>query len=160
MRYFLFDQITEINLSEKKITAFKCITLTDEILFDHFPENPILPGSLMIEGLAQLSGLIVEMILNSDEEKAVRRALLVQVDKMKFFKLSTPGDRLTYEVVVESVLEDGAKVRVLAHENGDKRASGYLFFALKEIPSEKITQQRRECYQIWTKKLENPPNYR
>ena len=155
MRYFLLDKITEYKHKESS-TGLKAITLTDPILHDHFPDYPILPGAMIIEGLAQLAGFLLESSFNAETEE-VKRAILVQVEKMKFYKTSGPGEVLTYKAEINSLLEDAAKVTVTAMCGDEVRTKGRLTFQMMGINSDNITKQRLDIYKIWTKGLENCP---
>lgn len=159
MRYYLLDRVTSVEVG-KQITGLKCITYTDEILHDHFPDYPILPGAMITEGLAQLAGLLLELTFNADPSKKVRRAVLAQIEKMKFYSVSSPGDRLEYRAKVDSLLEDAGQVSVEAHCDGEQRAKGRLTFAMLEIDSPRVTAQRQEIYGVWTRKLQNFPPIR
>lgn len=159
MRYFLLDKILSIEVGREAV-GLKCVTLTDDVLHDHFPDLPILPGALITEGLAQLAGFLLESTFNRDETRPPRRAILVQIDKMKFHHPSGPGDTLTLRVSVDSFLEDAAQVAVEACVGEQKRARGKLTFAMIEVDSPRISAQRRDIYKIWTRELSNPPAFR
>ncbi|MBT3980027.1 MAG: beta-hydroxyacyl-ACP dehydratase [Bacteriovoracaceae bacterium] len=158
MRYFLLDRITEIHLGETA-TGLKAISYTESIMHDHFPDFPVLPGAMIIEGLAQLAGFLLEATVNTSDEN-IKRALLCQVDKMKFRGFSIPGDVLTYKATFMSQLTDAAKIKVEASCNGEQRASGIITFSLMAIDSENVKKQRQDVYKVWTRGLENPPEYR
>ena len=158
MRYFLLDRITEIHLGETA-TGLKAISYTESIMQDHFPDFPVLPGAMIIEGLAQLAGFLLEAKVNTSDEN-IKRALLCQVDKMKFRGISIPGDVLTYKATFMSQLTDAAKIKVEASCNGEQRASGIITFSLMAIDSENVKKQRQDVYKVWTRGLENPPEYR
>ncbi len=158
MRYFLLDKVTEMVPGEQA-RGLKAITLTEPILHDHFPDYPILPGAMIIEGLAQLAGLLLEVTFNKSDDKIVR-AILVQVDKMKFYRPSGPGELLTYEAKIESLLEDAARVGVTAKNGDDLRASGKINFQMAAINTDNIKKQRMDIYRIWTKEMTNCPPLR
>ena len=158
MRFFLLDKIIEY-VEGESVKGVKCITLTDEIVHDHFPDHPIMPGSLIIEGMAQLAGFLLESTFNKDNEIIVR-AVLMQVDKMKFYKISVPGDKLEYQVKIESLLEDAAKVSVKALCDGEIRCKGKINFQMMNIDTPNVTAQRLSIYKIWTKDLKNCPTLR
>ena len=159
MRYFLIDKIPSIEVGREAV-GLKCVTLTDDVLHDHFPDLPILPGALITEGLAQLAGFLLEATFNRDETRQPRRAVLVQIDKMKFHLPTGPGDTLTMRASMESALEDAAQVAVEASVGEQKRARGKLTFAMIEVDSAKISAQRRDIYKIWTREMSNPPLFR
>jgi 3-hydroxyacyl-[acyl-carrier-protein] dehydratase len=127
---------------------------------DHFPEHPILPGALITEGLAQLAGFLLETTFNKDDSRPVRRAVLAQIEKMKFHGMSKPGDRLEYTAKIESILEDAGQVSVEAACDGETRAKGRLTFAMLEIASRRVTEQRLELYGVWTRGISNLPAFR
>ncbi len=159
MKYYLVDKVTSIETG-REIRGLKCITYADEILHDHFPDYPILPGALMTEGLAQLAGLLLELTFNHDDSKPVRRAVLAQIEKMKFHKTSGPGDRLEYSAKVDSLLEDAAQVSVEAACDGEVRGRGRLTFMMLPIDSPRVTAQRVNTYRVWTRDLPNSPRLR
>src|SRR4029078_176198 len=103
MRYFLLDQATAIVPGESA-RGVKNVTLTDEVLHDHFPDHPILPGALLLEAASQLAGFLLEMSVNQDEGPLLR-ALLVQVRQAKFHDMAGPGDQIELCVTVASMLE-------------------------------------------------------
>src|SRR5262249_56251763 len=57
MRYFLVDKVTELVPGER-IRGVKCVSLSDEVLHDHFPDFPVMPGALIVEAGAQLAGFL------------------------------------------------------------------------------------------------------
>jgi len=150
MRYFMLDRVTEFT---KGISAcgIKNITLTDDILHDHFPDYPVFPGAMLIEAMAQLGGFLLEMSVNTKD--SIRRALLAQIDKAKFHNLAEPGDQLLLSAELDERIDDAAKVNITVHCGDTKIANAKLTFVLKPIESEKIHAQRRYCYRLWTKKL-------
>ncbi len=161
MRYFLLDKITEYVPGESA-TGLKCITLTDPVVHDHFPDIPLLPGALILEGVAQLAGWLLESIFNEDESK-IHRALFVQADKVKFCAKSEPGDVLEYKVTVKQIMEDAGRVNFTAHSklSGELKSKGVITFHMAEgLNKENLHKQRAYLYGIWTKGLENCPPLR
>lgn len=158
MRYFLLDKITDVKVGEYA-KGLKAITLTDPVLHDHFPDYPIMPGALIIEGLAQLAGFFLEVTCNQRADKTVR-AILMQVDRMKFTQTSGPGEVLEYTATLASLMEDAARVNVEARGGGELRAKGNLNFHLREIDSANVTNQRLYIYRILTRDLPQCPPLR
>jgi 3-hydroxyacyl-[acyl-carrier-protein] dehydratase len=76
--------------------GIKNVTVNEPIFQGHFPENPVFPGVLIIEGMAQTAGatVIAHDALN-DGKKIV---LLITIDKAKFRRPARPGDRLEYHI--------------------------------------------------------------
>lgn len=152
MRYFLLDRVTDIVPGESA-HGVKNVTLTDETLHDHFPDFPILPGALLIEAMAQLAGFLLEVTHNADDKPLVR-ALLVGIGSAKFSKAAEPGDRIELAVRCGTSLDAAAQISAEAHVDGERIARAQLTFMLKSVDSERVHEQRRYLYRLWTKKLD------
>jgi 3-hydroxyacyl-[acyl-carrier-protein] dehydratase len=151
VRYFLLDRVTDVVPGESA-RGVKNVTLTDEVLHDHFPDYPILPGALVVEAMAQLGGFLLEVTVNA-EDKPVVRALLVQIEKARFSSPAEPGDQIEITAKLGSVLDAAAQVECEATVRGQRIARAQLTFMLKAIDSERVHQQRRYLYRLWTKNL-------
>jgi len=147
MRYHLVDRITEI-CYDKYIVGVKCITLADDVFNEHFPGHPIFPGSLIMEGMAQLAGSFFELVMNNNNLK-VKRSVLTIVKQLKFRKAVYPGDRLTYRADIKSFREDEFGVaKVIATMDGEVYAEGEFLFNFFDIASKKLEDSRKEIYDI------------
>jgi 3-hydroxyacyl-[acyl-carrier-protein] dehydratase len=155
MRFFLVDKVLELVPGER-IKGVKCVTLTDEVLHDHFPDHPLMPGVLLVESCAQLAGFLLECTVN-EPGKPLRRALLGQINKTKFHEAAGPGDRLELEVELSGQLESAAQVTFTVSCEGKRIARGGLTFFLKEIDSERVHEQRRYLYTLWTRDMNPAP---
>ena len=93
--FLMIDKIIDIDGDDSAV-GIKNITFNEPIFQGHFPENPVFPGVLIIEGMAQTAGatVIAHDALN-DGKKIV---LLITIDKAKFRKPARPGDRLEYHI--------------------------------------------------------------
>ena len=149
MRFHMIDRIEEI-CRWKFITAVKCISLSDDVFNEHFPGYPIFPGSLIMEGLAQLSGSLFEMAMQQEAART-RRAVLTVVREFKIRKPAGPGDRLLYRAEILARNEEYGVTRVSAMLDGEVCAKGELMFSFVEPPNEKISQSREELYAIVTR---------
>lgn len=93
--FLLVDRVTEFE-SGKKLTAIKNVTINEPFFTGHFPEKPVMPGVLIIEALAQATGLL------SFEATGGRREgklfYLVAVDNARFKQPVEPGDQLVLQV--------------------------------------------------------------
>ncbi|MFH0901125.1 MAG: 3-hydroxyacyl-ACP dehydratase FabZ family protein [Pseudomonadota bacterium] len=154
MRYFLIDKVTELVVGEKA-RGVKNVSLADEYLHDHFPDYPIMPGALIIEAIAQLAGFLLSVTVNQDDAPP-RRALLVQVRQAKFHQLVGPGDQLDIEVKLVSLLSSAALVKAEALVGNRRAVRAELMFTLNEIPSERVHEQLRYLYRLWTRHFDPP----
>jgi 3-hydroxyacyl-[acyl-carrier-protein] dehydratase len=154
MRYFLIDKVTELVVGERA-RGVKNITLSDETLHDHFPDHPVMPGALILEAASQLAGFLLETTLNRASEP-LRRALLVQVDLAKFHDFAGPGDQLDIAVTIGSLRDAAAQVTATVSAGPQRIAQANLTFVMKAIDSERVHEQRRYLYKLWTKDLKMP----
>ncbi len=154
MRYLLLDRITSLQPPEFA-TGVKCISLSDDIFVDHFPGHPIMPGALIIEGLAQLSGVLIEATMRERGRNDLH-ALLVMVDKTRFRKMARPGDRLELEANGILVSEDGGRVRAVAKVDGELVTETELGFAFAKVTNERLIQRRRDVLSIWLHGADTP----
>jgi 3-hydroxyacyl-[acyl-carrier-protein] dehydratase len=151
MRFFLVDRVDELRPGEV-IRGVKNVTLSEDFLQDHFPTQPLFPGTLMIEALAQLGGCLVEATFNTSDDD-VRRAILAQVDKAKFHEAVRPGDQLSIVCRLVWALEGAARVKGEARVGEREVARATLLFVLRAVGSERVHRQRREIYEVWTRHL-------
>lgn len=90
----------------KRAVAIKNVSLAEDHLHDHFPGYPVMPGSLMIEAMAQTGGILVGAAKNFKE-----KVVLAKISKAVFHELVRPGDQLRLEAVVENITEEAAAIR-------------------------------------------------
>lgn len=154
MRYFLIDRVTELAVGERA-RGLKNITLSDEVLHDHFPDYPVMPGALIVEAAAQLAGFLLEMTVNKPGD-AQRRAVLVQIDQAKFYGPAGPGDCLELTTTLDALREAAATVSAEVRAAGRRIARAGLTFVLRHVDSERVHEQRRYLYRLWTKDLQPP----
>lgn len=152
MRFHLIDRIETICYA-KYITAVKCISLADDVFNEHFPGYPLFPGSLILEGLAQLGGSFFEITM---KEQGVSRkhAVLTIVRQFKLRRPAGPGDRLRYRAEMVTMQDDYGAVRVTATLDDEVCAEGELMFNFVTIPCARIRQSREELYGIVTKNMQ------
>ena len=93
--FLMIDKIIDINGDESAV-GIKNITYNEPIFQGHFPENPVFPGVLIIEGMAQTAGATVIAHEGLDNGKKI--VLLITIDKAKFRKPARPGDRVEYHI--------------------------------------------------------------
>lgn len=123
MRWIWIDRFTEFE-SGKRATAIKNVSLAEEHLHDHFPGYPVMPNSLILEGLAQTGGLLVGEY-NQFEEKVI----LAKVSKAVFHFLAVPGDTLRYSTEIQMIGGGGATVSATSHVGDRLQAEAEIMFA-------------------------------
>jgi 3-hydroxyacyl-[acyl-carrier-protein] dehydratase len=102
MRWIWIDKFIEFD-SGKRAVAVKNVTLAEEHLHDHFPGFPVMPESLMIEAMAQTSGILVGEAKNFKE-----KVILAKIKKAVFFDYVRPGDTLKIDAKIESISLEAA----------------------------------------------------
>ncbi len=123
--FLMIDEVEEIVMGESAI-AYKNVSEDEWYFKGHFPENPIMPGVLIAESLAQTGAVA---ILSMEENKG-KNALFGGIDKMKFKKIVVPGDRLKLEVKIIKRKGPIGVGEALATVDGKVAAKGELTFAL------------------------------
>ncbi len=147
MRFFLIDRITAWNVG-KSAEATKNIALSEDFFDDHFPRRPIMPGVLMIEGMAQLSGLLLETSLKKMFD-ADAKALLTVLERTKFREMARPGDTLTYRAEVISVNPSGGKASVTAFCDEKVVVTTAMVFAFLKIDDPQLEERRSSLLKTW-----------
>jgi 3-hydroxyacyl-[acyl-carrier-protein] dehydratase len=93
--FLMIDRIVDIRGEEHGI-GIKNVTINEPQFLGHFPENPVMPGVLVIEGMAQTAGVLCLRQMSAREQK--RTMYFLTIDKAKFRKPAVPGDTLEYHV--------------------------------------------------------------
>jgi 3-hydroxyacyl-[acyl-carrier-protein] dehydratase len=147
MRFFLIDKINEWNVGIAA-KATKNVALSEDFFDDHFPRRPVMPGVLIIEGMAQLSGLLLEASLKEQFSQDAK-AVLTVLERTKFRELVRPGDTLTYCTEILSVNKTGGKVSVQALCGNRTVVTSGMVFAFKYIDDPMLEQKRESLMKIW-----------
>ena len=147
MRFFLIDRITKWEVG-RTAEAIKNVTLSEDFFDDHFPRRPVMPGVLMIEGMAQISGLLLEAGLFEKYGKDAK-AVLTLLERTKFRGLVKPGDTLTYQTEVTALNENGGKVSVQAISDGRQVVTSGMVFAFKYIEDPLLNEKRQTLMKLW-----------
>lgn len=94
--FLLVDRVVEFEKG-KRAVGIKNVTINEPFFQGHFPANPVMPGVLMVEALAQVAGVLV---LKSADKYGVADIYFASIKEVKFRKVVTPGDQLIMEVVL------------------------------------------------------------
>lgn len=122
MRWIWIDRFVEFE-SGRRATAVKNVSLAEDHLHDHFPGFPVMPASLIIEGLAQTGGLLA-----GEASGFAQTVLLGKIPRAVFHDVVRAGDQLTYEVELVDLRSEGAVVEGQAYVDGRLVADVELFF--------------------------------
>lgn len=90
--FLLIDRVTELEIG-KSITGYKNVTNNEPFFNGHFPEKPVMPGVLIIEAMAQATGLLGFRTMGEEPQENTLY-MLVAVNKCKFKQQVVPGDQL------------------------------------------------------------------
>ena len=102
MRWIWIDSFVEFEFG-KRAAAVKNVTLAEEHLHDHSPGFPVMPATLLIEGMAQTAGILVGEARGFKEN-----VILAKIRRAEFSGYAVPGDQIRYEAVIESIDERAA----------------------------------------------------
>jgi 3-hydroxyacyl-[acyl-carrier-protein] dehydratase len=95
--FILVDRIIDV-LPEKKIVALKNVSINEPFFQGHFPDRPIMPGVLILEGMVQAAALLLGKSLPADVHD---RVCFTGIDKARFRLPVVPGDQLIYEIQIK-----------------------------------------------------------
>jgi beta-hydroxyacyl-ACP dehydratase FabZ len=107
--FLLVDRITELELG-KRVVGIKNVSINEPFFQGHYPGNPVMPGVLIIEAMAQVGGVLARLSVSGALEKE-GAIFFMALDKVKFRKPVLPGDQIIFELVP---LRTGSKVWKMA----------------------------------------------
>lgn len=147
MRFFLIDRITrwEVNTVAE---AVKNIAMSEDFFDDHFPRRPVMPGVLLVEGMAQLAGLLAEASLKAQHARDAK-AILTVLERTKFRAMIRPGDSLVYRAELLSVHPEGAKLSVQALREDRVVVTTAMVFAFKYLDDPLLDERRAKLLAMW-----------
>lgn len=123
MRWIWIDRFIEF-VPGKKATAVKNVSLAEEHLHDHWEAYPIMPTSLMIEGMAQTAGILVGQARNFKE-----KVILAKVAKAEFTNIVVPGNQVTYQAEIDSIAPEAASIKGKVLKNGQPIGTIEMMFS-------------------------------
>lgn len=123
--FLLLDRVEEVVAGEKAV-AIKNVTMNEPFFQGHFPGEPVMPGVLIIEALAQAGAVA---LLSMPDFKG-KTAYFGGIDKAKFRRKVVPGDVLTLEVEIIKVKSVAGIGKGIAYVDGKKAAEAELTFMI------------------------------
>ena len=143
----MIDRITrwEVGVAAE---AVKAVTLSEDFFDDHFPRRPVMPGVLIIEGMAQLAGLLLEASLK--ERLALNaKAVLTILEKATFREMVRPGDLLTYQAEILALNGSGGKAQVSASLGARPVVTSRMVFAFRVVDDPTLEAKRSALLKLW-----------
>ncbi|MGD0997211.1 MAG: 3-hydroxyacyl-ACP dehydratase FabZ [Thermoleophilia bacterium] len=125
--FLLLDEVVEL-IPGERCHARRLVRADDWWFAGHFPGNPVMPGVLIVEALAQ-AGVVTALSHPANRGKLI---LFAGIDKVRFKRVVTPGDTLDLEVEVTMARSAVGRGRVSATVDGDTACRGELMFAMAD----------------------------
>lgn len=126
--FLLVDKILEVEPG-KRCVGIKNVTANEPFFQGHFPGNPIMPGVLIVEALAQTGGIAAALV----QENKDKLGVFTGIESMKFRKQVVPGDTLKLEAEILTLRRGLAKVKVKATVDDQVAAEGEIKFAMIDV---------------------------
>jgi 3-hydroxyacyl-[acyl-carrier-protein] dehydratase len=123
MRWFWIDRFVEFE-SGRRAVAVKAVSLVEEEIDNYSPSFPMMPHSLVIEGIAQTGGLLA-----GEHYAFEQRVVLAKISSAKFHCVARPGEVLRYTAVMHDISEHAASVKATSHIGDRLHAEVDLLFA-------------------------------
>jgi len=123
---FLLIDSVEIVEAGKHAVGCKNVTMNEPFFQGHFPQEPVMPGVLILEALAQVGAV---MLLNQPEFKG-KTAYFAGVDQARFRRKVVPGDVLRLEIEITKLRRSFGAGKGVATVNGEKAAEAEILFAI------------------------------
>ena len=121
----MIDRILEIEPG-KRAVALKNVSIDEPYFQGHFPKEPVMPGILILEALAQTGGIAFHSSFEKEEETI---PFLAAVDRFRLNKRVVPGDQIIMEAEIQHIFSNLAKVEVRAKVGEETVAEGVLVLA-------------------------------
>ena len=125
--FLMVDRIVEVKGTQRAV-GIKNVTINEPFFQGHYPGQPIMPGVLVIEAMAQMGGIL----LSQELEHKGKVAVLLSLDKVKFRRTVTPGDQLTLIAETIRVKSRSGHVKTTAMVGEELVAEAVIKFMLTD----------------------------
>jgi 3-hydroxyacyl-[acyl-carrier-protein] dehydratase len=127
--FLLVDKIIEMERG-KRVVGIKNVSMNEAFFQGHFPQNPIMPGVLIIEAMAQVGGILLYAELH--EKHSDKLIYFTGIDKARFRKLVIPGDQIRFEVDLIKIRQKIGVMEAKAYVDNKLVAEATLMFAVAD----------------------------
>ena len=131
--FLLVDRILEIEPG-RRVVGLKNVTINEAFFQGHFPGQPIMPGVLIIEAMAQVGGVLLMRTLNANPEKKLM--YFTGIDRAKFRRPVLPGDQVRFELELLHLRSRNSKMRARAYVEGTLVAEAEISCAIVDRESQ------------------------
>lgn len=135
MRWFWIDRFTK--LEDNEAQAVKNVSLAEEHMHDHFPGFPVMPRTLMIEGMAQTAG-----ILGGRRTGFTANIVLAKIQRAVFYELVFPGDQIVYDARILEFHPEGHQAEIRATVQGKLVGEAEMMFFNYQAPNLPAEEQK------------------
>jgi len=133
--FLLVDRVVEL-VDDRRAVGIKNVTINEQFFQGHWPDQPIMPGVLQLEAMAQVGGLMFAKRCLATRKLAV----LLSMDNVKFRRTVVPGDQLMIEVEASRVRARTAQVHARAIVGGEVACEADIAYMLVDKPAEKAEE--------------------
>ena len=125
--FLLVDRIEAMDKS--KTVAIKNVTANEPCFMGHFPGNPVFPGVLIVEAMAQVAGV---MVMHDMPDRHHKIVMLAKIEEAKFIRPVRPGDQMRIEITMLHLRPTRAKMTGVVTVDGVKVAEAGLMCVLRD----------------------------
>ena len=126
--FLLVDRITNIE-DNRIIEGFKNVSINEPFFQGHFPGEPIMPGVLIVESMAQVGAMLLKRVVPDHKSKLI---VFLGLDKVRFRQVVRPGDRLEFRVELTRPSLKAARLEGVARVDGNEVARATLLASIVE----------------------------